>query len=110
MHGAPGDSRVSRVTPKLVVPGGLYIEVGVVQPRFTQEPRDERRSPLRVLHQDPVQVGHMEESVCQSCQFRLLHRPTVRRGDNVDGGQHVRPGRRPRVHILCPHHLHDVLI
>lgn len=52
----------------------------------------------------------MEESVCQSRQFRLLHRPTVRRGDNVDGGQYVRPGRRPRVHVLCPHHLYDVLI
>lgn len=110
LHGAPGDPRVSCVTPKLIVPGRLYIEMGVVQPGFAQKPRDERCSPLWVLHQDPVQVGNMQESVCQSRQFCLLHWPTVCGGDNVDGGQHIRPGRRPRIHVLCPHHLHNVLI
>lgn len=110
LHGPPGDSGVPSVTPQLIVPGRLYIEVGVVKPCFSEEPRDERRSPLGVLDQDPVQVGNVEEGVCQPCQLCLLHRAAVRGRDDVDGGQHVGPGRRPRVHILCPHHLHNVLI
>lgn len=110
LHGAPGDLRVSRVPPKLIVPWCLYIEVGVVQPSFAQKPRDERCPPLRVLHQDPVQVGNVQESVGQSCQFCLLHWPAVGGGDNVDGGQHIRPWWRPGIHILCPHDLHYVLI
>lgn len=64
LHGPPGDSGVPCVTSQLIVPGRLYIEVGVVQPCFSEESRHERRSPLRVLHQDPVQVGYVEESVC----------------------------------------------
>ena len=110
LHGPPGDSGVAGVAPQLIVPGRLYIEVGVVQPCFSEEPRDKRRPPLRVLHQDPVQVGNVEEGVCKSGEFRLLHWPTVCWGDDVDGGQHIGPGRRSRVHILCPHHLHNVLI
>lgn len=110
LHRPPGDPGVPRVPPQLVVPGRLHVEVGVVESRFSEEPRDERRPPLGVLHQDPVQVGDVEEGVCQPRQLRLLHRPTVCGGDDVDGRQHVGPGRRPRVHVLCPHHLHNVLI
>lgn len=110
LHGAPGDSRVSSVPPQLIVPGRLHVEVGVVQARFAEESRHQRRPALRVLHQDPVQVGDVEEGVGQPRQLRLLHRPAVRGGDDVDGGQHVGPGRRPRVHVLCSHHLHNVLI
>ncbi len=110
LHGPPGDPGVPSVTPQLIVPGRLYVEVGVVKPCFSEEPRDKWRSPLGVLHQDPVQVGNVEEGVCQPRQLRLLHRPTVCGGDDVDGGQHIGPGWRPRIHILCPHHLHNVLI
>lgn len=110
LHRAPGNPGVPSVTAQLIVFGRLHIEVGVVKSRFPQEPRDEGRPPLGVLHQDPVQVGDMEEGVCQPRQLRLLYRSTVCGGDDVDGGQHIGPGRRPRVHILCPHHLHNVLI
>lgn len=86
LHGPPGDSRVSRVAPQLIVPRRLHIEVGVVKPCFSEEQRDKRRSPLRVLHQDPVQVGNVQEGICQARQLRLLHRSTVCGGDDVDGG------------------------
>lgn len=64
LHGSSGDSGISSVTSQLIVPGGLYIEVGVVQPRFPEQSCDKGCSSLRVLHQDPVQVGDMEEGVC----------------------------------------------
>ena len=89
LHGTPGDPGVPGVTPQLIVPGRLHIEVGVVKPCFSEEPRDERRSPLGVLHQDPVQVGNVEEGVGQPRELRLLHRPTVCGGDDVYGGQHI---------------------
>lgn len=110
LHGPPGDSGVPSVTPQLIVSGRLYIEVGVVKPCFSKEPRNKRRSPLGVLHQDPVQVGNMEEGVCQPCQLRFLHRSTICGGDDVDGRQHIGPGWRPCINIFCPHHLHNVLI
>lgn len=108
LHGPPGNSGVASVTPQLIVPGRLYIEVGVVQPCFPEEPRDKRRPPLRVLHQDPVQVGDVQQGVGQTCQLCLLHRPAIGGSDDVDGGQDVRPGRRAAVDILSAHHLHDV--
>lgn len=110
LHGPPGDSGVPSVTPQLIVPWCLYIEVGVVKSGFSKEPRDKRRSPLGVLHQDPVQIGNMEESISQPCQLSLLHWSTIRRGDDVNSRQHVRPRWRPRINILCPHHLHNIPI
>lgn len=110
LHGPPWNSGVPSVTPQLIVPGRLDIEVGVVEPCFSKEPRYKRCSPLRVLHQDPVKVGNMEEGVSQPRELRLLDRSAVRGGDDVDCRQHVGPGWRPRVHILSPHHLHNVLI
>lgn len=108
LHGPPGNSGIPGITPQLIVPGRLDIEVGVVEPCFSEESRYKRRSPLRVLHQDPVQVGHMEQSVRQTCQLCLLHWPAVGGSDDMDGGQDVGPGWRPAVDILCAHHLHDV--
>ena len=110
LHGPSRYSGVPSVTPQLIVPGCLYIEVGVVQPCFSKEPRNKSCSPLWVLHQDPVQVGNMEEGVRQPRQLRFLHRPTVCRGDDVDSRQHIGPGWRPCIHIFCPYHLHYVLI
>ena len=82
--------------------------MGVVKSSLLKEMADQSGPPLGVLHQDPVQVGDVQQGVGQTCQLCLLHRPAVGGSDDVDGGQDVRPGRRTAVDVLGAHHLHDV--
>ena len=110
LHGSPGDPRVPHVPAQLIVPGGLHVEVGVVEPRVPEQPGDQGRPPLGVLHQDPVQVGDVEEGVGQPGELRFLDGSAVGGGDDVDGGQHVGPGRRPAVDVLCAYNFHDVSV
>lgn len=82
--------------------------MGVVESSVLQEATDQGRRPLRVLHQDPVQVGDVQQRVGQTCQLGFLHGSAVGGGDDVDGGQDVGPRWRPAVDVLGSNHLHDV--
>lgn len=108
LHGPARDAGIPHVSPQLVVARCLHVEVGVVQPRVPQQPGDERRAPLRVLHQDPVQVGDVQQGVGQARQLCLLHGPAVGGCNDVDGGEGVRPRGWAGINIFCPHHLHNV--
>lgn len=68
-------------------PGGENVQVRVRHAAPGQEARHQLRARRRVLHYDPVEPGHLAESLCQAGQLRLLHRPGVRRGDGVDDRQ-----------------------
>ncbi|TNN76609.1 hypothetical protein EYF80_013061 [Liparis tanakae] len=87
LYGPPRYSRVPSVPAYFIVPGRLHVQVGVVESRLLEETADQRGPPLGVLHQEPVQVGHVQQGVGQTCQLCLLHRPAVSGSDDVDGGQ-----------------------
>lgn len=110
LHGAPRDARVTGVAAQLVVAGRLHVQMCVVEAGVAQQARGERRPARRVLHHQPVQVGHVQQCVGHACQLGLLHRAAVGGRHHVDGGQRVRPRRGPRVHVLRAHHLHDVAV
>lgn len=57
-----------------------------------------------------MQVGHVEEGVGQTGQLCLLDRPAVGWGDDVEGGEDIRPGRLAAVDVLGAHNLHNVLV
>lgn len=66
LHGAARDPRVFGIRSHFEVPRCLNVQVGVIQPRVLQQSRHQRRLPPRVLHNQPVQVGHMEKGVRQA--------------------------------------------
>lgn len=79
---------------------GEHVQVGVGHPAAGQEARHHVCACGGILHQDPVEAGHLAESVSQAGQLRFLHRARVRGGDGVDdrqGGLIVGSGvsRRP---------------
>lgn len=110
LYGTTWYSWVPCVPTYLVVPRCLHVEVGVVESCLQEQTADQSGPPLGVLHQDPVQVGHMKQGVCQTCQLCFLHWSAISGSDKVDCRQDVRPGWRPTVDILSAHHLHNVSI
>lgn len=76
------------------------MQVGGGHAATGQEARNHVRACGGILHQDPVEPGHLAEGVGQAGQLCFLHRPCVRGGDGVDdrqGGLIVGTGgpRRP---------------
>ncbi|KAG7240916.1 hypothetical protein INR49_026214 [Caranx melampygus] len=89
LYGTTWYPGVSSVPMCLVVPWCLHVEVGVVESCLQEETADKGGSPLRVLHQDPVEVRHMEQGVGQTRQLCFLHWPAVGGSDDMDSGQEV---------------------
>lgn len=83
------------------------MKVGVVESCALEEVADQRRCLVGVLHNDPVQVGNVEEGVGQTSQLCLLHRPTVRRSDGVDNRETAGPGGGAGVDILGSHYFYS---
>lgn len=110
LYGTPRYSGIPSVPAYLVVSRCLDMEVGVVKSCLMEETAYKNGPPLGVLHKDPVQVGHVQKGIGQTCQLCFLHWPAVGGSDNVDGGKDVRPRWRPAVHILGAHHLHNVSV
>lgn len=68
--------------------------MGVPQPGSGEEPWNQLRVRVRVLHHDPVKLRDLAKRVGQACELRFLHRPAVSGSDgkNDRGRCDVTPG------------------
>lgn len=82
----------------------------VVEAGLPQQACDQRRSPLRVFNQDPVEIRNVQEGVGEASELSFLHWSAVGRCDDMDGRERVGPWWWAGVDILGAHHLHYVLI
>lgn len=106
----PGETGVTllrgaRQSRPLVAPRCGHVQVRAGQPGPRQEAAHQLAARRRVLHQDPVQLRHLAESVGQAGQLGFLHRAAVGGRDGIDGGQRrlgPRPWLWPRLVALLP--------
>lgn len=82
--------------------------MSVVKTLFLKEMANQSGPPLRVFHDNPVQIGHVEKSVGQAGQLSFLHWAAVSRSDDVESRKALGPRRRPAVNVLSADHMHNV--